>query len=88
MAKSAKDIQLSELKNINSQLNMTIKILTDTIIQKDKVLADMQMRLDEINEEMKLLRKHLWLIGPCSATICTSNTLQTTSIGNSLSETT
>ena len=32
MAKSAKDIQLSELKDTNSQLNMTIKILTDTII--------------------------------------------------------
>lgn len=60
MAKSAKDIQLSELKDTNSQLNMTIKILTDTIIQKDKALADMQTCLDEINEEMKLLRKHLF----------------------------
>lgn len=60
MAKSAKDIQLSELKDTNSQLNMTIKILTDIILQKDKALADMQMRLDEINEEMKLLRKKLF----------------------------
>lgn len=41
MTKSSIDIQLSELKDINTQLNTTIKLLTDIIVQKDKALIDM-----------------------------------------------
>lgn len=53
MAQSAKDIQFNELKDTISELNTTIKLLTDTIAQKDKVIAEM-------TEELKLLRKKLF----------------------------
>ena len=59
MAKSSKDIQLSEYKDTISQLNTTIKLLTDIIAQKDKALVDMQTRIEETSKEMKLLRKQL-----------------------------
>ena len=45
MAKSSKDIQLSEFKDTISQRNTTIKLLTDIIAQKDKALIDMQTRI-------------------------------------------
>lgn len=59
MTKSSIDIQLSELKDINTQLNTTIKLLTDIIVQKDKALIDMQTRIEETSKEMKFLRKQL-----------------------------
>lgn len=62
MTKSSIDIQLSELKDINTQLNTTIKLLTNIIVQKDKALIDMQTRIEETSKEMKLLRKQL--LGP------------------------
>ena len=34
MANSSKDIQLAELKDLISQLNMTIKTLNDTIARR------------------------------------------------------
>lgn len=60
MAQSAKDIRINELLDANSQLNTTVKQLIDVITQKDKALADMQTRLDEMTEELKLLRKKLF----------------------------
>ena len=60
MAQSAKDIRINELLDANSQLNTTVKHLVDALTQKDKALADMQARLDEMTEELKLLRKKLF----------------------------
>lgn len=60
MAQSAKDIRINELLDANSQLNTTVKHLVDALTQKDKALADMQTRLDEMTEELKLLRKKLF----------------------------
>ena len=60
MAQSAKDIRINELLDANSQLNTTVKHLVDALTQKDKALADMQTRLDEMTEEVKLLRKKLF----------------------------
>lgn len=60
MAQSAKDIRINELLDANSQLNTTVKHLVDVLTQKDKALADMQTRLDEMTEELKLLRKKLF----------------------------
>lgn len=60
MAQSAKDIRTNELLDANSQLNTTVKHLVDALTQKDKALADMQTRLDEMTEELKLLRKKLF----------------------------
>lgn len=60
MAQSAKDIRINELLDANSQLNTTVKHLVDALTQKDKALADMQTRLDEMSEELKLLRKKLF----------------------------
>lgn len=54
MAQSAKDIRINELLDANSQLNTTVKHLVDALTQKDKALADMQTRLDEMTEELKL----------------------------------
>lgn len=44
---------------MNAQLNATIKLLTEAIIQKDQALADMKKQLDEMMEELKLLQKEL-----------------------------
>lgn len=60
MAQSAKDTRINELLDANSQLNTTVKHLVDALTQKDKALADMQTRLDEMTEELKLLRKKLF----------------------------
>lgn len=60
MAQSAKDIRINELLDANSKLNTTVKHLVDALTQKDKALADMQTRLDEMTEELKLLRKKLF----------------------------
>ena len=60
MAQSAKDIRINELLDANSQLNTTVKHLVDALTQKDKAFADMQTRLDEMTEELKLLRKKLF----------------------------
>ena len=60
MAQSAKDIRINELLDANSQLNPPVKHLVDALTQKDKALADMQTRLDEMTEELKLLRKKLF----------------------------
>ena len=54
------DIRINELLDANSQLNTTVKHLVDALTQKDKALADMQTRLDEMTEELKLLRKKLF----------------------------
>ena len=48
MAKSSKDIQLSELKDLISQLNMTIKNLNETI-------ARQQQENDNLKAEMAWL---------------------------------
>ena len=49
MAKSSKDIQLSELKDLISQLNMTIKTLNETI-------AKQQAENDNLKAEMAWLK--------------------------------
>ena len=50
MAKSSKDIQLSELKDMISQLNMTIKTLNETI-------ARQQTENDNLKAEMAWLKQ-------------------------------
>lgn len=57
MAKSSKDIQLSELKDTIAQLNTTIKLLTDIIAQKDKALVDMQTRIEETSKRDEASKK-------------------------------
>ena len=59
MTQSEEDIQIKEYMDLNAQLNATIKLLTEAIIQKDQALADMQKQLDEMMEELKLLQKEL-----------------------------
>ena len=56
MAKSSKDIQLSELKDLISQLNMTIKSLNETI-------ARQQQENDNLKAEMAWLKQKLF--GSC-----------------------
>ena len=53
MAKSSKDIQLSELKDLISQLNMTIKTLNETI-------ARQQTENDNLRAEMAWLKQKLF----------------------------
>ena len=53
MAKSSKDIQLSELKDLISQLNMTIKTLNETI-------AKQQAENDNLKAEMAWLKQKLF----------------------------
>lgn len=53
MAKSGKDIQLSELKDLISQLNMTIKTLNETI-------AKQQAENDNLKAEMAWLKQKLF----------------------------
>ncbi|NLO99465.1 MAG: IS66 family transposase, partial [Clostridiaceae bacterium] len=53
MAKSSKDIQLSELKDLISQLNTTIKNLNETISQK-------QQENDNLKAEMAWLKQKLF----------------------------
>lgn len=59
MTQSEEDIQIKECMDMIAQLNATIKLLTEAIIQKDQALADMQKQLDEMMEELKLLQKEL-----------------------------
>lgn len=59
MTQSEEDIQIKECMDMNAQLNTTIKLLTEAIIQKDQALADMQKQLDKMMEELKLLQKEL-----------------------------
>lgn len=59
MTQSEEDIQIKECMDMNAQLNATIKLLTEAIIQKDQALADMQKQLDKMMEELKLLQKEL-----------------------------
>ena len=74
MARSSKDIQLSELKDTISQLNMTIKTLNDTIAKQqsenDNLKAELawfrqklfgsssERRIDDIAGQMSLFENH------------------------------
>lgn len=58
-AREKEDIRIKECMDMNAQLNATIKLLTEAIIQKDQALADMQKQLDKMMEELKLLQKEL-----------------------------
>lgn len=53
MAKSSKDIQLAELKDLISQLNMTIKMLNETI-------AKQQTENDNLKAQMEWLKQKLF----------------------------
>ena len=59
MTQSEEDIQIKEYMDLNAQLNTTIKLLTEAIVQKDQAIADMQKQLDEMMEELKLLQREL-----------------------------
>lgn len=59
MTQSEEDIQIKEYVDLNAQLNTTIKLLTEAIIQKDQAIADMQKQLNEMMEELKLLQREL-----------------------------
>lgn len=53
MVKSSKDIQLSELKDLISQLNTTIKALNETIVRQ-------QTENDNLRAEMAWLKQKLF----------------------------
>ena len=53
MARSSKDIQLSELKDMISQLNITIKALNDTI-------AKQQAENDNLKAELTWYRQKMF----------------------------
>ena len=53
MAKSSKDIQISELKDLILQLNTTIKMLNETI-------ANQQQENDNLKAEMAWLKQKLF----------------------------
>lgn len=59
MTQLEEDIQIKEYMDLNAQLNTTIKLLTEAIVQKDQAIADMQKQLDEMMEELKLLQREL-----------------------------
>lgn len=59
MTQSEEDIQIEKYMDLNAQLNTTIKLLTEAIVQKDQAIADMQKQLDEMMEELKLLQREL-----------------------------
>lgn len=52
MARSSKDIQLSELKNMIAQLNMTIKTLNDTIAQQQSENDNLKAELAWFRQKM------------------------------------
>lgn len=49
----SEDIQIEKYMDLNAQLNTTIKLLTEAIVQKDQAIADMQKQLNEMMEELK-----------------------------------
>lgn len=53
MTQSEEDIRIKECMDMNAQLNTTIKLLTEAIIQKDQAIADMQKQLDKMMEELE-----------------------------------
>lgn len=59
MTQSEEDIRIRECMDMNAQLNATIKLLTEAIIQKDQAIADMQKQLDKMMEELKFLQREL-----------------------------
>ena len=55
MAKSSKDIQLVELKDMISQLNTTIKMLNDTISRQQAENDDLKAELAWSNKKCLVL---------------------------------
>ena len=52
MARSSKDIQLSELKDMIAQLNMTIKTLNDTIARQQSENDNLKAELTWFRQKM------------------------------------
>ena len=52
MARSSKDIQLSELKDMISHLNMTIKMLNDTITRQQSENGNLKAELAWFRQKM------------------------------------
>lgn len=60
MAQSAKDVRSRELKDMIAQLNTTIDSQNKTIEALTKMIAEKDARLDELMEEIHLLRKSIF----------------------------
>ena len=57
MPNSAKDIQFIELKDMISQLNMSIKSLTKTIEEQEKMLSEKERLITSLLEEIAVMKK-------------------------------
>lgn len=60
MPNSAKDIQFIELKDMISQLNMSIKSLTKTIEEQEKMLSEKERLITSLLEEIAVMKKKLY----------------------------
>ena len=60
MSQSARDVQLTELKDMISQLNMTVTSQSKTMEAMTSMLAEKDQRIAELTEELRLLRQKLF----------------------------
>lgn len=60
MSQSARDVQLTELKDMISQLNNTVNTQNKTMEAMTAMLAEKDQRIAELTEELRLLRKKIF----------------------------
>jgi transposase/uncharacterized coiled-coil protein SlyX len=60
MSQSARDVQLTELKDMISQLNNTVNTQNKTMEAMTAMLAEKDQRITELTEELRLLRKKIF----------------------------
>lgn len=60
MSKSARDVQLKELRDMISQLNKTVSMQNKTMESMTAMLTEKEQRIAELTEELRQLRKMLF----------------------------
>ena len=60
MSQSARDVQLTELRDMISQLNNTVSAQNKTMEAMTAMLAEKDQRIAELTEELRLLRKKIF----------------------------
>ena len=60
MTQSARDVQLTELKDMIRQLNDTVSAQSRTMDSMTAMLAEKDQRIAELTEELRLLRKKIF----------------------------
>jgi len=60
MAGSARDVQLTELRDMISQLNKTVSAQSRTMESMTAMLAEKDQRIAELTEELRLLRRKMF----------------------------